>query len=266
MRLGAGAVVQGPAIVEEIDSTTVVHPQYQVRVDEVGQMVLTAAEERVKNSTKELNNDSGQHLRLGRTCSPAGDNRPPRPEYRRERDKGTTFENLCIAYLQNDPIQARQYEQPMSYSDWAQVPERRNDRVAEPLGFYAEPERSAQDLGIDLVAKLRDEEGWCAIQCKFHATGSRIAKADIDSFLAASGHKDFRQAADHRYDRPRVEHPSGTDATRTKRCRSGGSACKNYRPAPSVGRTLRPAAKSTSPPNAHSFHISARRWKQSPAD
>ena len=37
--LGAGAVVQGPAIVEEIDSTTVVHPQYQVRVDEVGQMV-----------------------------------------------------------------------------------------------------------------------------------------------------------------------------------------------------------------------------------
>ena len=44
--LGAGAVVQGPAIVEEIDSTTVVHPQYQVRVDEVGQMVLTAIEAR----------------------------------------------------------------------------------------------------------------------------------------------------------------------------------------------------------------------------
>ena len=114
-------------------------------------------------------------------------------EFRRERDKGTTFENLCIAYLQNDPIQARQYEHPMSYSDWAQAPEWRDDRVAEPLGFYAEPNWSAQDLGIDLVAKLRDEEGWCAIQCKFHATGSRIAKADIDSFLAASGHKDFRQ-------------------------------------------------------------------------
>ena len=44
--LGAGAVVQGPAIVEEIDSTTVVHPHYQVRVDDVGQMVLTAAEAR----------------------------------------------------------------------------------------------------------------------------------------------------------------------------------------------------------------------------
>ena len=113
--------------------------------------------------------------------------------YSRERDKGTAFENLCIAYLQNDPIQARQYEQPMLYSDWAQAPERRDDRVAEPLGFYVEPERSAQDLGIDLVAKLRDEEGWCAIQCKFYATGSRIAKKEIDSFLAASGHRDFRQ-------------------------------------------------------------------------
>ena len=42
--LGAGAVVQGPAIVEEIDSTTVVHPRYQVRVDDVGQMVLTVTE------------------------------------------------------------------------------------------------------------------------------------------------------------------------------------------------------------------------------
>ena len=44
--LGADAVVQGPAIVEEIDSTTVVHPRYQVRVDDVGQMVLTATEAR----------------------------------------------------------------------------------------------------------------------------------------------------------------------------------------------------------------------------
>ena len=44
--LGAGAIVRGPAIIEEIDSTTVVHPQYQVRVDEVGQMALTAAEAR----------------------------------------------------------------------------------------------------------------------------------------------------------------------------------------------------------------------------
>ena len=113
--------------------------------------------------------------------------------YQRERDKGTAFEKLCIAYLQHDPIQARQYEPPLLYSRWAQAPERSNDRVAEPLGYYVVRNRSAQDLGIDLVAKLRDEKGWCAIQCKFHAEGSRISKAEINSFLAASGHKDFRQ-------------------------------------------------------------------------
>ena len=113
--------------------------------------------------------------------------------YRRERDKGTAFENLCMAYLQHDPIQARQYEPPMLYSDWVRAPEQSHEGVAETLGHYAVPGRSAQDLGIDLVAKLRDEEGWCAIQCKFHATGRRIAKAEIDSFLAASGHRDFRQ-------------------------------------------------------------------------
>ena len=113
--------------------------------------------------------------------------------YRRERDKGTAFENLCMAYLQHDPVQARQYEPPVLYSDWAQASEGKNDRVVEPLGYYAPSNRSAQDLGIDLVAKLRDGDGWCAIQCKFHAKGSRISKAEIDSFLAASGHKDFRQ-------------------------------------------------------------------------
>ena len=44
--LGAGAIVRGPAIIEEIDSTTVVHPHYQVRIDDLGQMVLTAVEAR----------------------------------------------------------------------------------------------------------------------------------------------------------------------------------------------------------------------------
>ena len=40
--LGAGAVIAGPAIVEEIDSTTTVHPGYRVQVDAFGHMVLTA--------------------------------------------------------------------------------------------------------------------------------------------------------------------------------------------------------------------------------
>ena len=47
--LGAGAIVRGPAIIEEIDSTTVVHPQYQVRIDDFGQMALTAADHYARN-------------------------------------------------------------------------------------------------------------------------------------------------------------------------------------------------------------------------
>jgi N-methylhydantoinase A len=40
-RLGAGVVVEGPAIVEEMDSTTVIHPDYQARVDKFGNLILT---------------------------------------------------------------------------------------------------------------------------------------------------------------------------------------------------------------------------------
>ena len=40
-RLGAGSVLIGPAIVEEIDSTTVIHPGYQAAVDKYGNLILT---------------------------------------------------------------------------------------------------------------------------------------------------------------------------------------------------------------------------------
>lgn len=39
-RLGAGAVISGPAIVEEFDSTTVIHPGFQAQVDKFGNLLL----------------------------------------------------------------------------------------------------------------------------------------------------------------------------------------------------------------------------------
>jgi len=39
--LGTGAVVVGPAIVEEFDSTSVIHPGYQARVDRFGNALLS---------------------------------------------------------------------------------------------------------------------------------------------------------------------------------------------------------------------------------
>lgn len=88
---------------------------------------------------------------------------------RTEREKGTYFERLCVAYLMNDPMQTEHYEAVMPWADWAKQ-----------NGW------DGKDVGIDLVAKLRGHDGYAAIQCKFYDPKHRIAKADIDSFLAAS--------------------------------------------------------------------------------
>uniref|UniRef100_UPI0030DBBC85 DEAD/DEAH box helicase n=1 Tax=uncultured Parvibaculum sp. TaxID=291828 RepID=UPI0030DBBC85 len=95
---------------------------------------------------------------------------------RTERDKGTYFERLAVAYLLNDPVQTEFYEAVWPYSDWAK---------AQGL--------DGRDTGIDLVAKLRDEEGFAAIQCKFYEASHRIQKADIDSFISASGKAHFKR-------------------------------------------------------------------------
>ena len=42
-RLSAGCVLEGPAIVEEIDATTVIHPGYDALVDKFGNLILTKA-------------------------------------------------------------------------------------------------------------------------------------------------------------------------------------------------------------------------------
>ena len=47
------------------------------------------------------------------------------------------------------------------------------------------------DTGIDLVAEEADGSGYCAIQCKCYAQGTRIGSAAIDSFIAASARPPF---------------------------------------------------------------------------
>lgn len=92
-----------------------------------------------------------------------------------EREKGYYFERLVRIWLQNAPTQQGQFLRVLSYADWA-----------------AENRLSQQDTGIDLVAQLADNpDDWCAVQCKFYASGYRIQKADIDSFFTASGKRPF---------------------------------------------------------------------------
>ncbi len=69
-----------------------------------------------------------------------------RDEARTERDKGTYFERFALAYLTHDPLQSGCYEKVQTFKDWAR-----------------ENAWDGRDTGIDLVAKLRDEEGFAAI-------------------------------------------------------------------------------------------------------
>ncbi|EJF90113.1 DEAD/DEAH box helicase [Bartonella melophagi] len=99
-----------------------------------------------------------------------------REEARTQRDKGTYFERLAIAYLMHDPLQRKEYENVQTFKDWAK-----------------ENGWNSRDTGIDLVAKLHKEEGFAAIQCKFYDADYRIKKKDIDSFISASGKSPFKR-------------------------------------------------------------------------
>jgi predicted helicase len=88
---------------------------------------------------------------------------------------GNAFERLAKVFLENDATQTQQYSKVWHYEDWAKEHE----------GY------STKDIGIDLVAKLRDEEGYCAVQCKFYEAEHSISKSDLDSFISASSTNDF---------------------------------------------------------------------------
>ena len=92
-------------------------------------------------------------------------------------EMGLAFEKLSKVFLEKDDTQKQQYSQVWHFADWAK--ERK--------------EYSKTDIGIDLVAKLKEEEGYCAIQCKFYKPDHSISKADLDSFISASSTNDFKR-------------------------------------------------------------------------
>ncbi|MGG7646297.1 DEAD/DEAH box helicase [Rhodovulum sp. YNF3179] len=113
-----------------------------------------------------------------------------------EREKGTYFERLALAYLKNDLVQVQQYSDVWTFGEWA-----------------AANGEDGRDTGIDLVAKLRDEEGYAAIQCKFYSPQHRIQKRDIDSFLSASSRQPFARRVF--IDTTEVDWSENADATIT---------------------------------------------------
>ena len=89
-----------------------------------------------------------------------------------EREKGTLFEELTRQFLLHDARFARQFKEVYLWGEW--------------------PERRTGDTGIDLVAIPNQQDaGPVAIQCKFYAPDHKVSKADIDTFLSASGKEPF---------------------------------------------------------------------------
>jgi predicted helicase len=89
-----------------------------------------------------------------------------------EREKGDRFERLMQAYLRTEPRYVECYSDVWRWSEW-------------------QGNEGGGDTGIDLVARERDGDGYCAIQCKFYAPDHLLQKQDIDSFFTASGKAPF---------------------------------------------------------------------------
>ena len=85
-----------------------------------------------------------------------------------ERDKGDKFERLTKFFLENDT--------------------RFSDRFSDVWIWNKFPGNEGKvDTGIDLVAKEKYSDGYCAIQCKFYGDKTTVDKSNIDSFFTASG-------------------------------------------------------------------------------
>ncbi len=91
-----------------------------------------------------------------------------------EYEKGRLFERLIRSYLLEDAFYKNRFSAVYLWAEWA---ERR-------------PEFDAVDTGIDIVAEER-AGGYCAIQCKCYAENTRITKAAVDTFIAASAREPF---------------------------------------------------------------------------
>ncbi len=88
------------------------------------------------------------------------------------RERGGRFERLMVEYLKLDPMYRQKFSDVWMWGEW-------------------EGNQGRNDVGIDIVAKERGGDGYCAIQCKFYEPDHYVQKVDIDSFFTASGKAPF---------------------------------------------------------------------------
>ena len=82
-------------------------------------------------------------------------------------DQGSKFERLMKKYFLTSPLYSEIFEEVWLWSEF--------------------PYANTHDIGIDLVAKVRDKDEFYAIQCKFYDVNNSVSKDDVDTFISASG-------------------------------------------------------------------------------
>ncbi len=102
-----------------------------------------------------------------------------RHEAKSLREQGRYFEDLGRVFFRQDAKQRNCYGQVWTYEDWAKQ--------------HGEEYRA--DCGIDLVARLRGDQGLCAIQAKFYEPGKTIQRGNVNSFFADSEREVFTHRA-----------------------------------------------------------------------
>ncbi len=94
-------------------------------------------------------------------------------------DQGSKFEMLMQKYFMTSPLYSEIYEHVWLWKEF--------------------PYSDTHDIGIDLVAKLRDRDEYCAVQCKFYDENNSVSKDDVDTFISASGKAFYIDGKEHRY-------------------------------------------------------------------
>lgn len=87
--------------------------------------------------------------------------------------KGSLFERLMQRFFKTEDFYAERFTDVWLWNDRAQ-----------PL--QDDPNHAGPDYGVDLVAKEKDGDGLCAIQCKFYGRNTALSWGDLTKFLSVT--------------------------------------------------------------------------------
>ena len=105
-----------------------------------------------------------------------------RAESTSTKDLGDRFERIIKDVLENDRLYNDRFDRVWMWRDWAE-----QNKVSARLG-------TAQDLGIDIVARERVGGELCAVQCKCNGDDTILGADQVSSFIAnaaANGMKNY---------------------------------------------------------------------------